>query len=421
MKRLGAVAVAAGLTLLAGVVAQRGAAANPVLRTIAVGQSPAALAVDERTGRAFVVNSGDNTVSVLDTRTATLLRTVGVGWAPLAIAVDERAGRVFVVNASARYLATGSVSVLDAASGRLVNTTAVGVTPYAAAIDQRAGRVFVLATGAGPRGLGRVSMLDAATGRLLQTLVAGRNDAPLLSAAMLAVDARTQRLFAVTGSPSGYALNVLDSRSGVRVRTVALGSRAAPYAIAVDEARGRAFVAVTGCAVRVFDAASGRPLNAFSACAYPTPIIAHGRLFASAPGGIATLDAGTGRQLGLLANSANLVPLALDGRAARLFALAPGAGDRLGHFTAPGALAILDLRRGAVLRRVAVGVAPRAVAVDSRAGRVLVLNAGGFLALPVSHAWDWVPAWLRSRLPWVTQGPAVRSALSSVTVLESAG
>src|SRR5690349_730749 len=95
MKRLGVVAAMAGLTLLAGVVARRGAVANPVLRTIAVGQSPAALAVDERTGRAFVVNSGDNTVSVLDTRTATLLRTIGVGWAPLTIAVDERAGRVF--------------------------------------------------------------------------------------------------------------------------------------------------------------------------------------------------------------------------------------------------------------------------------------------------------------------------------------
>lgn len=419
MKRLGGVVTVAGLTLLAGVVAQRGAAANPVLRTIAVGQSPAALAIDERTGRAFVVNSGDNTVSVLDTRTATLLRTVGVGWAPLTIAVDEQAGRVFVVNASARYLATGSVSVLDATSGRLIETTAVGLTPYAIAIDQRAGRVFVLATGAGPRGLGRLSVLDAATGRLVQTFVTGRNDAPLLSAAMLAVDARTQRLFAVIGSPSGYTLDVLDSRSGARVRTVALGTRAAPYAVAVDEALGRAIVAVTGCIMRVFDAASGRPLRTYSGCAYPVPIMDRGRLFASTSDNITVLDAGTGQQVGVIPNSANLVPMALDDRAERLFALATGTSDRLGHFTAPGAIAVLDLRHGAALRRVAVGVAPRAVAVDSQAGHVLVLNTGGFLALPVTHTWDWIPAWLRGRLPWAAQGPAVRSVLSSVTVLDT--
>lgn len=83
-------------------------------------------------------------------------------------------------------------------------------------------------------------------------------------------------------------------------------------------------------------------------------------------------------------------------------------------------MAVLDLRDGAILRRIAVGVAPGVVAVDSRAGRALVLNASGFVALPISHARDWLPAWLRGRLPWAAPGPAVRSVPSSVTVLDTA-
>ena len=81
------------------------------LRTVAVGKNLRAMAIDERRGRVFVVTAGDadpvrgciptehGAVSVLDARTGRVLRIIPIGVAPRAIAVDERTGRAFVLNA----------------------------------------------------------------------------------------------------------------------------------------------------------------------------------------------------------------------------------------------------------------------------------------------------------------------------------
>src|SRR5437764_14634142 len=75
---------------------------SPVVGTVSVGSTPVSLAVDARTGRAFVVNNGDGSVSVIDSYRGRLLRTVGVGPGPTAVVVDEPGRRVLVTNADTR-------------------------------------------------------------------------------------------------------------------------------------------------------------------------------------------------------------------------------------------------------------------------------------------------------------------------------
>src|SRR5207244_335332 len=58
-----------------------------VVRTVHLGGSPAAAAVDARTGRVVVARRDDDRVSVLDARSGAVRRTV-----------DERTSRAFVVN-----------------------------------------------------------------------------------------------------------------------------------------------------------------------------------------------------------------------------------------------------------------------------------------------------------------------------------
>src|SRR5438067_11821030 len=65
---------------------------------LAVGVLPTIAAVDTRTQHAFVANSGANTLSLLDLSSGRVLRTVPVGPSPTALAVDERRGRVLVLN-----------------------------------------------------------------------------------------------------------------------------------------------------------------------------------------------------------------------------------------------------------------------------------------------------------------------------------
>jgi DNA-binding beta-propeller fold protein YncE len=110
-EQTGRVFVASGNTFgVNGSVSILDAVSGRLVRSVTVGMLPAAVAVDARSGRVFVANKGpldsnlvplnNGTVAVLDARGGAVLRTVVVGTYPTAIAVDERAGRAFVVNAS---------------------------------------------------------------------------------------------------------------------------------------------------------------------------------------------------------------------------------------------------------------------------------------------------------------------------------
>jgi YVTN family beta-propeller protein len=89
------------------------ATSGRVLRSIAVGSVPWAVAVDAATQRAFVATVGEGTVSVLDTRSGAVLRTVRVGQVPIQVAVNARTRQVFVVNSTHRLVASQpSISML---------------------------------------------------------------------------------------------------------------------------------------------------------------------------------------------------------------------------------------------------------------------------------------------------------------------
>jgi YVTN family beta-propeller protein len=212
---------------------------NAVLRTIAVGRSPLAVTVDEHVGRAFVLSagpshngysSGHSTVALLDTRSGAVLRTVPVGIGASALAVDARSGHAFVANSG-----EATVSMLDARTGTVVHTIAVGLHPGAIAVDARSGHVFVANAYDGS-----VSMLEARSGRVLRTL------AVALSPWGIAVDQRADRVVVSTGeglwpSTTPGRVLVLDGHTGRGLRTVAVGL--GPTALAVEERSGHVFVA----------------------------------------------------------------------------------------------------------------------------------------------------------------------------------
>lgn len=96
----------------------------------------------------MVLNWGDGTASVLDTRRGTVLRTVHAGISPQAAAVDKRTGDAYIIANGNGY---GVVAVLDAESGMLRRTVQVGERPVTIAVDARAGRVLVLTAFTAPR------------------------------------------------------------------------------------------------------------------------------------------------------------------------------------------------------------------------------------------------------------------------------
>lgn len=315
-------------------------------RGLAVGSS--AVAVDEHSARAFVITPGSPTIAVLDTRGGALLRRTPLpsarppgltGDNARALAVDEGAGRVFVTT-----FADDTVSALDARSGALLRTTWVGPHPAAIAVDRRARRVFIANTGildrqGRYRGGGSVSVLDARSGMLLQTIPIGQ------SPGALAVDTRRNRVFVLDRA----GLLLLDARTGAILRTVAL--RGTPTTVAVDERTGRVFVlvGVDGGHIAVLDARAGAVLRT-------TPV-------APPSTGVETLP--------------NAV--AVDGRAGRVLVTYEqdhrgpnGVARRAASY---GGLSEFDARSGALVRTVRPpGPGLGALAVDDRASRVVAIN-----------------------------------------------
>ncbi len=190
-----------------------------VLRTVTVqGQPLQSVAVDARTGRAFVSSRG--TLTVLDAATGRVLRALpapdplrgqATGGAYLRLVADEPAGRIL-------GLLENRLAVLDARTGALLsNHTSLGPDPIAAGplIDPRAGRAFVLSLNlrVGMHGLlisgpGYVGVFDAATGRRLRTVTVGAVGNP--HAQSMAVDPDSGLVFSLNDSDN--SVSVIDGR-----------------------------------------------------------------------------------------------------------------------------------------------------------------------------------------------------------------
>ena len=124
--------------------------------TVKVGAAPIGDAVDQRTNTVYVVNTGDNTVSVIDGRTcnATVtsgcgtVQTIPVGSGPNVDAVNEKTDTIYVAN-----FGSNTVSAIDGATCNSMVTSGCGKTPP------------VVHVGSGPQGLG----VDAKTDTVYDT------------------------------------------------------------------------------------------------------------------------------------------------------------------------------------------------------------------------------------------------------------
>src|ERR1044072_3646528 len=96
------------------------AAAAGCLLTLGLTAPPAAAAPTiptAQTNRAYVANSGSNTVSVLDAVSHAVVATIPVGQQPSGVAVNAAGTRAYATNR-----ADGTVSVIDTSTNAVVAT-----------------------------------------------------------------------------------------------------------------------------------------------------------------------------------------------------------------------------------------------------------------------------------------------------------
>jgi DNA-binding beta-propeller fold protein YncE len=318
------------------------------------------VAVDEQTGRAFVANDDDASVSVLDTHRGALVRTLGVGPHPHAIALDPQIHRAFVVNTG-----DDTLSVLDTSQGVVLHTIHIDATPDDT--DDVRGLVEQGSSVPPPYAPQPYSQPQSFSGGFTGGFFGFAQESAV-------VDSRTHRVF-VDGIG---VVRVLDARSGAVVNTVTLPGDNGQ--MAVDRQTGQVFVA--------------------------------------GENGVSVLDSWTGQVRRTLAAGGPASAVAVDGRRGRVFVAHKGPTDSTGTPIGTGSVSMLDARSGAVLRTMSVGVAPVALAVDERTGRAVVLNAGG--PVQAHTAWTWLPSSLQRWVPFSSQQMAhTRTVPGSVSVLDA--
>ena len=118
------------------------ATAQTVGSTIAVGTTPAAIAVNPITNKIYVANDGSNNVSVIDGATHTST-PVAVGNRPLWLAVNPETNRVFVGN-----FGDSNVSVINGATQAVIGTLLTGGVGWTSVLPQR-DRTYMIRYGAG--------------------------------------------------------------------------------------------------------------------------------------------------------------------------------------------------------------------------------------------------------------------------------
>lgn len=124
-----------------------------VQRTVVVvGQTPQGVAVNPTTGIAAVVNSGDNTVSLVNLNNPagpSVVATIPVGLRPNYVAIDSSRNRAVVSNNGA-----GTVSVIDLAAKAVIATLSTGGNnPAGVAVSQSGGVAIVANQNSGTVGI----------------------------------------------------------------------------------------------------------------------------------------------------------------------------------------------------------------------------------------------------------------------------
>lgn len=136
--------------------------ATHALAKVPVGEHLWGMAVSELTGTIYLTRTGASELVAVDERTHEK-QVVNVGRIPCAVAVDDKAGRVFVMNYS-----DGSITTLTAPGLKVVATVAVGVRPQSLAVSAGRHSVYVASLHGDI-----LTAIDESTGKAIGTWPAG--------------------------------------------------------------------------------------------------------------------------------------------------------------------------------------------------------------------------------------------------------
>ena len=167
-----------------------------VVGTVPVGRNP--LDVATAGSRAYVANFADHSISVVDGPTSSVVATVDVPGFPAGVSTSPDGSRLFVTTFFDGFLYT-----IDTATNGIVDAVIVGTEPRGVATNSDGSRLYVANFGSAS-----ISEIDGAMGGVLRTL----NLAPTLNPTDVEVSSDDTRLYVT--NLTGDAITTIDLATG---------------------------------------------------------------------------------------------------------------------------------------------------------------------------------------------------------------
>jgi YVTN family beta-propeller protein len=254
-----------------------------VIATIAVGNRPIYLAVDQATNRIYVSNQADDTVSVIDGISNTVVAVVKVGQLPNGIAVNAKTNTIYVAN-----LNSGTLSIID---GSTLKTSSLwlGPNPAKVAVNASTNRVYVTLENED----GALEVVDGKKHKVITSI--GLPPYPL----SVAVDRRSNQVYVADFLCGCGQVSVIDGNTNEPVSTIALPGSLMVVGVAVDMRNEFGYATDENSGFYVIDLASGNILGEVADDSYPNEV-------AAIPGTSVAVEPDTGSNRAVFVNARTL-------------------------------------------------------------------------------------------------------------------
>ncbi len=325
-------------------------ATQTVVATIPVAEKPGAIAINPQTRIAVITHEKNNQISIVDLQTRTGLNTLPVGEEPQGVAINSATNVALIANED-----DDSLSVIDLGNLSILGTLSAGRNPVDVAIDT-ASNTAVVANEKGQS----ITLIDLATATYALSAPVGRDPH--------GVAIHTPLNIAAVANKKDNTVSILSLPDGTVAATIAVGKK--PRSVAIHTQRNEALVTQSkDDTVTVIDLTTNLVITAI-------PV-------GKDPHGIA-VDESTDRAI--VANKKENTLSIIDLNSRTVTATIPVGRDPVDVAIHPApntvlvvnkkddTLQIIDLQSGTITATIATGRKPLAVAVSVTLNLAIVAN-----------------------------------------------
>src|ERR1035437_2064834 len=135
---------------------------NSVYTTIPVGSFPTSVSVSDDGMMVYIGNQNDSTISAISTTTNTVIATIPIGTTPNCLVVSPDGRKVYVTGVNDRVI------VINTATNTVSNSIPVGQVPYGIAVNPNGNRIYVANYNNGNGNT--ISVIDTVTNNVMATI-----------------------------------------------------------------------------------------------------------------------------------------------------------------------------------------------------------------------------------------------------------